>query len=115
MRYVASRWLRRTASSCMEAFSMHPRDTRDRPVTKLRLLYEGKSHRFSSPQAAAGRASTGYELVLQVHPQGIHQRNWFHFGGSCNEVELIDRYHNEKRTTRRCSSRRLPNAVCSWQ
>ena len=74
---------------------MHPRDTRDpaKPA-KLRLLYEANPIGFLIEQAG-GRASTGYEPVLQVQPQGIHQRTGF-ICGSRNEVELIERYHNEK-------------------
>ena len=95
MRYVASRVAEAHRILMHGGVFMHPRDTRDpaKPA-KLRLLYEANPIGFLIEQAG-GRASTGYEPVLQVHPQGIHQRTGF-ICGSRNEVELIERYHNEK-------------------
>jgi fructose-1,6-bisphosphatase I/sedoheptulose-1,7-bisphosphatase len=45
-------------------------------------------------EQAGGRASTGYEPILTVKPSSLHQRIGLVFG-SREEVELIERYHNE--------------------
>ena len=73
---------------------MYPRDTRDpaRPG-RLRLLYEANPVGFVMEQAG-GRASTGRQPVLGVQPTALHQRIGFVFG-SRNEVERIERYHQE--------------------
>jgi fructose-1,6-bisphosphatase I / sedoheptulose-1,7-bisphosphatase len=73
---------------------MYPRDTKD--VTKpgrLRLLYEANPIGFVMEQAG-GRASTGRAPVLAVQPESLHQRIGLVFG-SRNEVERIERYHQE--------------------
>ena len=44
-------------------------------------------------EQAGGRASTGYGQVLTVKPSALHQRIGLVFG-SREEVELIERYHN---------------------
>lgn len=95
MRYVASRVAEAHRILMRGGVFMHPRDTRD-PASpaKLRLLYEANPIGFLIEQAG-GRASTGYEPVLQVQPGGIHQRIGL-ICGSRNEVELIERYHDEK-------------------
>jgi len=71
---------------------MYPRDTRD-PLKpgRLRLLYEANTIGFLIEQAG-GRASTGREAVLQVPPDGLHQRIGLVFGSRC-EVERIESYH----------------------
>jgi fructose-1,6-bisphosphatase I/sedoheptulose-1,7-bisphosphatase len=73
---------------------MYPRDTKDpgKPG-RLRLLYEANPVGFIMEQAG-GRASTGREPMLQVHPKQLHQRIGLVFG-SKNEVERIERYHHE--------------------
>jgi fructose-1,6-bisphosphatase I/sedoheptulose-1,7-bisphosphatase len=43
---------------------------------------------------AGGRASTGRGPVMQLQPQGLHQRIGLVFG-SKHEVERIERYHDE--------------------
>lgn len=73
---------------------MYPRDTRDpaRPG-RLRLLYEANPIAFLMEQAG-GRASTGRQPLMSVAPGALHQRIGVIFG-SRNEVERIERYHND--------------------
>jgi fructose-1,6-bisphosphatase I/sedoheptulose-1,7-bisphosphatase len=73
---------------------LYPRDTKD-PAKPggLRLLYEANPIGMIMEQAG-GRASTGSAPVLQVQPQGLHQRIGLVFG-SKSEVERIERYHDE--------------------
>ena len=73
---------------------MYPRDTKDpgKPG-RLRLLYEANPIAMIMEQAG-GRASTGHAPVLAVRPKELHQRIPFIFG-SRNEVERIERYHQE--------------------
>lgn len=73
---------------------MYPRDSKDPDKPgRLRLLYEANPIGFVIEQAG-GRASTGRQPVLQVQPGDLHQRIGFVFG-SRNEVERIERYHQE--------------------
>jgi fructose-1,6-bisphosphatase I/sedoheptulose-1,7-bisphosphatase len=73
---------------------LYPRDRKDpaRPG-RLRLLYEANPIGFLIEQAG-GRAGTGRTPVLEVRPEGLHQRIAFVFG-SREEVERIERYHAE--------------------
>jgi fructose-1,6-bisphosphatase I/sedoheptulose-1,7-bisphosphatase len=73
---------------------MYPRDRKD--LTKpgrLRLLYEANPIGMIIEQAG-GRASTGYEPILSVVPESLHQRIGFVFGARA-EVERIERYHRD--------------------
>ncbi len=73
---------------------MYPRDTKDPSKPgRLRLLYEANPIGFIMEQAG-GRASTGRQPMLQVQPTSLHQRIGLVFG-SKNEVERIERYHQE--------------------
>jgi fructose-1,6-bisphosphatase I/sedoheptulose-1,7-bisphosphatase len=73
---------------------MYPRDRKDlAKAGRLRLLYEANPIGFLIEQAG-GRASTGREPVLDIKPEGLHQRIGFVFGARA-EVELIERYHRE--------------------
>jgi fructose-1,6-bisphosphatase I / sedoheptulose-1,7-bisphosphatase len=73
---------------------LYPRDTKDPSKQgRLRLLYEANPIGFIIEQAG-GRASTGREPVLAVRPSSLHQRIGLVFG-SKNEVDRIERYHNE--------------------
>jgi fructose-1,6-bisphosphatase I / sedoheptulose-1,7-bisphosphatase len=73
---------------------MYPRDTKDLSKPgRLRLLYEANPVGMIMEQAG-GRASTGEVPMLQVLPSSLHQRIGFVFG-SKNEVERIERYHQE--------------------
>ena len=76
---------------------MYPRDTKDaaRPG-RLRLLYEANPIGYLMEQAG-GRASTGRQPVLGVKPSALHQRIGLVFG-SREEVERIERYHQEPDT-----------------
>jgi fructose-1,6-bisphosphatase I/sedoheptulose-1,7-bisphosphatase len=73
---------------------LYPRDSKDpaRPG-RLRLLYEAAPVAFLMEQAG-GLASTGRERVLDIVPEGLHQRIPFIFGVG-EEVERIERYHRE--------------------
>jgi fructose-1,6-bisphosphatase I/sedoheptulose-1,7-bisphosphatase len=73
---------------------LYPRDSKDAAKPgRLRLLYEANPIGFIMEQAG-GRASTGREPMLGVQPTSLHQRIGLIFG-SKNEVERIERYHNE--------------------
>ncbi len=73
---------------------MYPRDQKDpSKAGRLRLLYEANPIGFIVEQAG-GRASTGARPVLEVEPEALHQRIGFVFG-SREEVERIERYHND--------------------
>jgi fructose-1,6-bisphosphatase I/sedoheptulose-1,7-bisphosphatase len=73
---------------------LYPRDTKDpAALGRLRLLYEASPVAFLIEQAG-GRASAGNERILDVVPDGVHQRIAFVFG-SREEVELIEHYHRD--------------------
>ena len=73
---------------------LYPRDTKDASIPgRLRLLYEANPVGMLMEQAG-GRASTGYQPMLDVQPTSLHQRIGLVFG-SKNEVERIERYHAE--------------------
>ena len=78
---------------------LYPRDDRTSARSgKLRLLYEANPIGFLVEQAG-GRASSGDAPILEVQPEGLHQRTGFVFG-SRGEVERIESYHrdhNERR------------------
>lgn len=73
---------------------MYPRDSKDpgRPG-RLRLMYEANPIALLVEQAG-GRASTGRQRLLEVAPEGLHQRVPVILG-SRDEVERIERYHVE--------------------
>ena len=73
---------------------MYPRDTKD--ITKpgrLRLMYEANPMAMIVEQAG-GAASTGRGRILEIVPEGIHQRVPVILG-SRTEVERLVRYHAE--------------------
>ncbi|KQW34687.1 class 1 fructose-bisphosphatase [Rhizobacter sp. Root404] len=73
---------------------MYPRDTKDASKPgRLRLLYEANPIAMLIEQAG-GAASTGRARLLDVQPEGLHQRVPVILG-SREEVERIDRYHAE--------------------
>ena len=73
---------------------LYPRDSKDpTKAGRLRLLYEANPIGFLMEQAG-GRASTGRQPVMNVKPSALHQRIGLIFG-SKNEVERLERYHNE--------------------
>jgi fructose-1,6-bisphosphatase len=73
---------------------MYPNDSKD-PVKagRLRLLYEANPMALLVEQAG-GAASTGRGRILEVEPEGLHQRAPVILG-SKEEVERIARYHGE--------------------
>ncbi len=72
---------------------MYPADSRTPGIKgRLRLMYE------ANPMAmlienAGGAASTGYESILKIKPDDVHERVPVILG-SKNEVERITNYHN---------------------
>ncbi|BBP02625.1 fructose-1,6-bisphosphatase class 1 [Sulfuriferula plumbiphila] len=73
---------------------MYPKDTKDpAKAGKLRLLYEANPMSFIVEQAG-GASSTGRQRILDLQPEGLHQRVPVILG-SKNEVEKVVAYHNE--------------------
>ena len=71
---------------------MYPRDTKDAAKPgKLRLMYEANPIGYVVEQAG-GAASTGYERILDMKPEKIHQRVAVILG-SKEEVALVVSYH----------------------
>ena len=71
---------------------MYPRDTRDASKPgKLRLMYEGNPIGYVVEQAG-GAASTGYERILEIPPEKVHQRVAVILG-SKEEVDIVVGYH----------------------
>lgn len=93
------RWV---ASLVAEAFRiltrggvfLYPADSKD-PATagRLRLMYECNPVAYLIEQAG-GLASTGRRRVMELRPEGLHQRTPLIFGSRL-EVEQIERYHRE--------------------
>jgi fructose-1,6-bisphosphatase I len=74
---------------------MYPLDTK--PSTqggKLRLMYEASPMSFIVEQAG-GVSSTGRERIMDITPEGVHQRVPVILG-SKNEVERVVSYHQDK-------------------
>jgi fructose-1,6-bisphosphatase I/sedoheptulose-1,7-bisphosphatase/fructose-1,6-bisphosphatase I len=73
---------------------MYPKDTKDPAKPgRLRLLYEANPMAMIVEQAG-GAASTGRGRIMEVQPTELHQRVPVILG-SKNEVERIERYHQE--------------------
>ena len=73
---------------------MYPKDTKDKTKPgRLRLLYEANPVSLLVEQAG-GRATTGNQRMLDIIPESLHQRVPLILG-SRNEVERIERYHDE--------------------
>ncbi len=71
---------------------MYPKDTKDpKKAGKLRLMYEANPMSFIVEQAG-GLSSTGRERIMDIKPNGLHQRVPVILG-SRNEVERIVSYH----------------------
>jgi fructose-1,6-bisphosphatase I len=60
------------------------------PNGKLRLLYECNPMAFIAEQAG-GKASDGYQRILEIQPTELHQRVPF-FCGSYNMVEKAEEF-----------------------
>ncbi len=73
---------------------MYPMDEKCRDKGgKLRLMYEANPMAMIIEQAG-GAATTGYERILDVQPEKLHQRVPVILG-SLNEVERVAAYHRE--------------------
>jgi fructose-1,6-bisphosphatase I/sedoheptulose-1,7-bisphosphatase len=73
---------------------LYPRDTKDPAKPgRLRLMYEASPIAWLVEQAG-GCASTGRQRLLEVVPGQLHQRVPVILG-SRNEVQRIERYHQE--------------------
>ncbi|HMM55203.1 MAG TPA: class 1 fructose-bisphosphatase [Candidatus Desulfobacillus sp.] len=71
---------------------LYPRDSRDpSKAGKLRLMYEANPMAFIVEQAG-GAASNGHQRILDIRPEGLHQRVAVILG-SKNEVERVTGYH----------------------
>lgn len=68
---------------------MYPQTTKA-PKGKLRLLYECNPIAFLTEQAG-GKASDGYQRILEIEPTGLHQRVPF-FCGSSKMVEKVEEF-----------------------
>jgi fructose-1,6-bisphosphatase I len=74
---------------------MYPIDERNRAAGgKLRLLYEGNPMAMIVEQAG-GAATTGYERILEVQPNGDPHQRVPVIMGSKNEVEKVMEYHRK--------------------
>jgi fructose-1,6-bisphosphatase I len=74
---------------------MYPFDTKEAgKAGKLRLLYEANPMSFIVEQAG-GVCSTGRERIMELQPQGLHQRVPVILG-SKNEVDRVVGYHQGK-------------------
>ena len=73
---------------------MYPKDTKDpAKAGKLRLLYEANPMSYIVEQAG-GASWTGRERIMEIQPDGLHQRVPVILG-SRNEVERVVSYHRE--------------------
>jgi fructose-1,6-bisphosphatase I len=63
--------------------------TAKQPGGKLRLLYEANPLAFIAEQAG-GLASSGQGRILDIRPEGIHQRTPFIVGSRCEMEALVD-------------------------
>jgi fructose-1,6-bisphosphatase I len=71
---------------------LYPADVREGySQGRLRLIYEANPIAWLMEQAG-GAASTGHTRILEVQPDGLHQRVPLLFG-SRDEVARLDRYH----------------------
>lgn len=73
---------------------MYPKDSKDpgKPG-KLRLMYEANPMGFIVEQAG-GVCSTGRERIMEIEPEGLHQRVPVILG-SKNEVDRVVSYHSK--------------------
>jgi fructose-1,6-bisphosphatase I len=70
---------------------MYPRDSKNKDG-RLRLMYEANPMAFIVEQAG-GAATDGVTRILDLKPQGLHQRVAVVLG-SKNEVDRVTSYHN---------------------
>ena len=94
MRWVASLVADTFRILTLGGVYLDPRDAMDPNVAGgVRLLYEANPIAFIIEQAG-GAASTGSGRVMELAPDGLHQRVPLMFG-SKGEVQRIERYHAE--------------------
>lgn len=75
---------------------MYPRDAREpNKPGKLRLMYEANPMSMIIEQAG-GAATNGYQRILEIKPQSLHERVAV-FLGSKEEVERITHYHQQQK------------------
>ena len=73
---------------------MYPKDTKDPTKPgRLRLMYEANPISFIVEQAG-GVCTTGYERIMDIKPDNLHQRVPVILG-SRNEVERVISYHKD--------------------
>ncbi|QQX80998.1 class 1 fructose-bisphosphatase [Shewanella sp. KX20019] len=79
---------------CRGGIFTYPTDNKNpnKPY-KLRLMYEANPMSFLVEQAG-GKASTGYETIMDIQPTEIHQRVAVILG-SANEVDACLEYHTQ--------------------
>lgn len=94
-----TRWIASLVAECHRimvrgGIFLYPSDRRPNyQEGRLRLAYEGNPIAFIIEQAGGG-ATTGRERILEIEPDGIHQRVPLIFG-SREEVKLINHYYAE--------------------
>jgi len=94
MRWIASMVAEAHRVLARGGVYMYPGDLREGYQRgRLRLLYEANPVAWLIEQAG-GAASTGTCRILEIMPEGIHQRVPLIFG-SRDEVERLDRYHRD--------------------
>lgn len=77
---------------CRGGIFMYPTDLKDpAKPDKLRLMYEANPMSFLVEQAG-GMSSSGYQRIMEIQPQDIHQRVAVILG-SKHEVEACLKYH----------------------
>lgn len=94
MRWVASMVAEVHRILCRGGVFMYPKDARDPSKPgKLRLMYEANPMSFIVEQAG-GLATDGHRRILDIPPEGLHQRVAV-FLGAREEVETVTRYHQD--------------------
>jgi fructose-1,6-bisphosphatase I len=94
MRWIASMVAEAHRVLARGGIYMYPGDLRDGyEHGRLRLIYEASPIAWLMEQAG-GAASTGTTRILEITPQGLHQRVPLIFG-SRDEVDRLDRYHRD--------------------
>lgn len=97
MRWIASRVAEAHRILMRGGVFMYPMGSKGKNSQgRLRLLYEANPISLLIEQAG-GRATTGYQRVLEMKPESLHERVPL-IVGSRNEVERIERYHAEYRS-----------------
>ena len=94
MRWVASMVAEVHRILCRGGVFMYPKVARDPSKPgKLRLMYEANPMSFIVEQAG-GIATDGHRRILDIPPEGLHQRVAV-FLGAREEVETVTRYHQD--------------------